>query len=81
MKKLFLILCVVGSFAIVACDDTKDCSCNVQIKIPELSLVQTMKYQMLGYEGECSEINAETLGLSMQVENSNAQFEVKCEEK
>ncbi|MDR0790080.1 MAG: hypothetical protein LBO06_04725 [Bacteroidales bacterium] len=81
MKKLFLILCVVGSLAVLSCSDAVDCSCVVKETVPELNLVGTMNYSMNGYEGECSDITVETLGLSMQIAEYQVHFEVTCSEK
>ena len=81
MKKAFLILCMIGSIAMLSCSSAVDCSCVVKQTVPELNLVGTMNYAMHEYDGECSDITAQTLGLSMQLGEYQVRFEVSCSEK
>ncbi|MDR1005965.1 MAG: hypothetical protein LBL74_03785 [Bacteroidales bacterium] len=85
MKKLLLILCILGSVALFSCGDAMDCTCNLTQSVPELQYNSQQTYSILAYEGECSSITAETFNYSGEVASYNTkypiQYSLTCQEK
>ena len=59
MKKIFAILAVIASVALVGCSKSKDCNCTVTQTMPGMEPMVTEAVYTAN-DGDCSDLNATT---------------------
>lgn len=59
MKKVFAILAVIATVALVGCSKSKDCNCTITQSIPGME-PQVTEVVYTADDGDCSSLNATT---------------------
>ncbi len=59
MRKIFAILAVIATFALVGCSKSKDCNCTITQNIPGMG-PQVTEAVYTADDGDCSGLNATT---------------------
>ncbi|MDR1006622.1 MAG: hypothetical protein LBL74_07135 [Bacteroidales bacterium] len=83
MKKLFLSVCVLGSFALFSCGSKVDCDCAVDT-VMNGDVMASQTYPMNDYDGKCSDITTEELSLptlSIPGAGITMEYKISCTEK